>query len=364
MQTIRPFGRWRGRAIHLAACASLLLVACGPAETAAAAPIAWDRTLAAELLKLEQENGNPPENARALLEGVLEDAYAASGGDRPPPGTQGEFRDFALKVSTALAERNFIQPVARAEWVNSLGEAFRPIGPTDPRVSTYLAHDQNAQRRPFVDRSKPFYFVDCDMAALLILSVAQMAGFDLSLVHVPSHEFVRWQGRGGSFANWDWTNWGSYDEDYYRRRYAVSPAQEHRSVFLTSQPISAARGYFIASMSRNVKDPLRKLNLRRQAAALSANDPVTASNVAWSFATARDGVSPAERADALPYALTGWAAAPDSAVHMNAVACALAARREHGLAVSLQERAIETAMDGNLERYRSELVRLKRKELC
>ena len=30
-------------------------------------------------------------------------------------------------------------------------------------------------------------------------------------------------------------------------------------------------------MSRNVKDPLRKLNLRRQAAPLSANDPVTAS---------------------------------------------------------------------------------------
>ncbi|HEX8625976.1 MAG TPA: hypothetical protein VF782_13000 [Allosphingosinicella sp.] len=365
MQTIRPFRRLRGAAIHLAACASLLLAACGPAETAAAAaPIAWDRTLAAELLQLELENGNPPENARAMLEAVLEDAYAASGGDRPPPSTQSEFRDFALKVSTALAKHNFIQPVAQAEWVNSLGQAFRPVSPTDPRVTAYLAHAQNAQRRPFVDPGKPFYFVDCDMAALLILSVAQMAGFDLSLVHVPSHEFVRWQGPAGSSANWDWTNWGSFDEDYYRRRYAVSQAQEHRKVFLTSQRIAAARGYFIASMSRNVKDPLRKLNLRRKAAALSANDPVTASNVAWSFATARNGVTPAERVDALPYALTGWAAAPDSAVHMNAVACALAARREHGLAVALQERAIEEGADSDLERYRSELVRLKRKELC
>lgn len=326
--------------------------------------MAWDRTLAAELLQLEQENGKPPENARALLEAVLEDAYAASGGSRPPPSTHSEFRDFALKVSTALAKHNFIQPVARAEWVNSLGQAFRPVSPTDPRISTYLAHGQNAQRRALVDPSKPFYFVDCDMAALLILSVAQMAGFELSLVHVPDHEFVRWKGEAGSYANWDWTNWGSYDEAYYRRRYAVSRAQEHRGVFLSSQPLPAARGYFIAGMSRNVKDPLRKLNLRRQAATLSANDPVTASNVAWSFATARNGVTPAERADALPYALTGWAAAPDSAVHMNAVACALAARREHGLAVALQERAIETALDGNLERYRSELVRLKRKLLC
>lgn len=363
MQTIQPLRRLRGRAIHLAACASLLLVACGPADTATAAPVSWDRTLAAELLALEQENGTPPENARALLEEVLQEAYSASGGNRPP-STQSEFKDFALKVSTALAKNNFIQPIARAEWVNSLGQAFRPVSPTDPRVSTYLAHGQNAQRRPFIDRGEPFYFVDCDMAALLILSVAQMAGFELSLVHVPSHEFVRWRGQAGGSANWDWTNWGSFDEDYYRRSYAVSRAQENRSVFLASQSLPAARGYFIASMSRNVKDPLRKLKLRRQAAILSANDPVTASNVAWSFATVRTGVTPAERADALPYALTGWAAAPDSAVHMNAVACALAARREHGLAVALQERAIEEALDDNLERYRSELARLNRKELC
>ena len=364
MQTIRPIPRPCGGAIRLAVFASVLLAACVPAGNAATASMPWEATLAADLLALEEENGDVPEHARALLAEALVDAYAAWGGNRPPPRTQAEFRDFALKASTALARHNFIQPVARDDWVNSLGEAFRPIRPTDPRVAAYLAHAQNAQRSSLVDRSKPFYFVDCDMAAMLIISVAQMAGFDLSLVHVPAHEFVRWRGPRTESANWDWTNWGSYEEDFYRLRFGVSPAQENRGVFLTSQSPAQARGYFIAGMSRNVDDPLRRLNLRRQAAILSGNEPVTASNVAWSFATARNGVTPAERADALPYALAGWAAAPDSAVHMNAVACALAARREHGLAVPLQERAIEDASIDNLDRYRAELIRLKRKQLC
>lgn len=362
MQTIRPIRRSRGQAIHLVACASLLLVALSPAQ--AAAPMPWRMTLAAELLGLEQENGQLPDNARALLAEALEDAYAAWGRNRPPPRTESEFRAFALKVSTALAKHNFIQPVARADWVNSLGEAFEPIRPTDSRVLAYLAHDQNRQRSLVVDRSKPFYFVDCDIAAMLIISVAQMAGFELSLIHAPSHEFVRWKGPGASSANWDWTNWGSYDDGSYRQRFGVTRAQENRGVFLTSQPLAAAKGYFMAAMSRNVDDPLRKLNLRRTAAALSANDPVTASNVAWSFATARTGVTEAERSDALAYALTGWAGEPDSAVQMNAVACALAAHGEHGLAIALQGRAIEGGSDDNLGRYRAELGRLKRKELC
>ncbi|HEX8574045.1 MAG TPA: hypothetical protein VF759_14975 [Allosphingosinicella sp.] len=364
MQTIRPLRRLWGRAIRLAAGASLLLAACGPVETGAAGAVPWDSTLAAELIDLEQENGNLPAGARTLLAEVLEDAYSAWGRDRPAPRSRSEFGEFALKVSEALARRNFIQPVARDSWVNSLGQAFRPISPTDPRVAANLAHEQNRRRRPLSSPGKPFYFVDCDMAALLIISVAQMAGFELSLVHVPSHEFVRWQGEGAGSANWDWTNWGSYDEDFYRQRYGVSLGQENRGIFLTSQSPAAAKGYFLATLSRNVDDPSRKLSLRRQAAALSANDPVTASNVAWSFATTRTGVSPAERSDALPYALTGWSGAPDSAVHMNAVACALAARSEHGLAVALQERAIEGASSGDLKRYRSELDRLKRKQSC
>jgi hypothetical protein len=342
----------------------LLLVACGSRGGAAPTAVQWKATLAGELLDVEEANGKLPAGARALLSRVLADGHAAWGRDRAPPGTPAEFRDFAVKVSTALARHNFIQPVERADWRNSLGEAFQPVGPADPRVATYLAHQQNSGRRPLVDRSSPFYFVDCDMAGMLIVSVAQMAGFEISVVHVPSHEFVRWEGKEGGSANWDWTHWGSYDENFYRQRFGVTRAQENRGIFLTSQKLSAAKGYFLAALSRTVDDPGRRLALRRQAAVLSANDPVTASNVAWSFATAKQGVTPDERADALPYALTGWAAAPDSAVHMNAVACALAARREFGLATALQERAIESASGDNLARYRAELARLERRELC
>lgn len=334
------------------------------AAPASATPVAVDQTIAFELYRMEAAARPLPAEIEVRLRSVLTDARAALGPNARPPSNSTEFLAFAERVGISFAEHNFVQPNGRADWRDSIGEALTPVSASHPRLAEYLAGGGNDPRRPHQDPSRPYFFVDCDMAAQLLISVAQMVGFELHLVHVPDHEFVRWDDGRGGHSNWDWTNWGSLSDDDYRRMYLVTPAQVNRGVYLTGQSLSQALGYYLTGISRNVRDRPRRLELLRRAAPLSANHPHTASNFAWLFATETPGIRPEERREALVYGLTGWAGDPNSPAQMNAVACALAAREEWPLAVAIQIRAIQDAASDDLGRYQNELARLRARQSC
>lgn len=348
----------------------MLSIASSPAQ-ALARPVSVENTLAFQLFRLEAEARTLPPEFEPRLRSVLTAMHASLGPNPRPPATPEEFADFARRTSIALASRNFVQPVNRGDWLDSLGEALTPIAAGHRGLASILdpPHSLNAERLRHAERQGQFYFLDCDMAALLLISTAQMVGFELQLVHAPDHEFVRWEDGRGNYRNWDWTYWGSFSNEEYRRMLHISRAQEQRGVHLSSRPAAETRGYFITGVARTVDDRAQSLALLRQAAALGANNPVTASNIAWSLATDRDGVSPEERRDALVYSLTAWAGFPDSPVSMNNVACALAVRSEWALAIAFQERAIERelplgAASPRIDRLRAELARLESREPC
>ncbi|HEU0134360.1 MAG TPA: hypothetical protein VFR28_06020, partial [Allosphingosinicella sp.] len=229
-------------------CANLLLAIClagaglvfCPSEAEAATPLRAEQTLAFEMLRIEQGTHSIPPQSEALLKRVLADGYRAGGGKVPATGTA--FVAFAERVAISMARNNLLQPAPNDGEPNSLGTGLTPLPATAAEVQAALDETYNEPRLAYLDQSKPLYLVDCDMGAMLLMSVAQMTGFELSLVEVPEHNFVRWHGPGSERVNWDWTFWASKQDDFYAVKYNIPTAQLVRKAFLQSQTEAESRG--------------------------------------------------------------------------------------------------------------------------
>ncbi|HEX8225011.1 MAG TPA: hypothetical protein VF605_14425 [Allosphingosinicella sp.] len=318
----------------------LLLLLTPMAPATGAAPVPLERTLAYRMLQRERAVREIPASAEPLLRKVLSDAIAALGPDPAPPATPDEFRAFAEKVSTVLAAHNFVQPGSPADWPDTLGEAFAPLRRDDPRVASALKADRPARLR-HVKSEGPVYLVDCDIGSMLIISVAQRIGFDVAMVEVPGHNFIRWKSPSGAAASWDWTYWRTPDEAGRASRLQSSLVT--RDVFLASQTLEESEAYFKSVLAGQIDDQAASLILRREAASAFPNNRVVAYGVARTFALS-PAASPAERREALGYSLLALSMEGNGnprnvADRMMAVACAYAANGEPALAKAFVARA-------------------------
>jgi len=348
----------------IAAAFTASAMACSPSTAPTREPVSVEDTIAFELFRLEAGARKLPPQAEPRLRALLGDALAALGPDPRPPESAEEFRAFAETVSISLASHNDIQPVDPPDWTSSLGQALQPVPTDHPRLARYLSHESNAERLKHVDRAKPFHFLDCDMASLLLISVAQMVGFDLKLVEVPRHNFVRWSDGQGGYANWDWTYWGSHRDEYYARNWTMTEAQRSRGLWLSSQSAAEGRGYFIGALASVVRDPRQRLELVRRAIKGAPNHPLNAEAAAWAFATGEEGVSEQERQSAVTYALTALAADPGHAGYNLTAACAFGVNGSGDVAAALQERAASLASSRDSDNFRANLERMQRGDLC
>ncbi|HEX8527534.1 hypothetical protein, partial [Allosphingosinicella sp.] len=260
------WAKWLAASVGLAFLLLILLLALvptAPEPAEARAPVPLEQTLAYRMLQREEAVGTVPESAEPLLREVLSGAMAALGPDPTPPTTAEEFRAFAETVSIVLAAHNFIQPGSTKDWPDTLGEAFAPVPRADPRVLSSLKADRPARLR-HIKPSGPVYFVDCDIGAMLIISVAQMVGFDVAMVEVPGHNFMRWEPSSGASSGWDWTYWRTPDETGRASR--LQRALLTRDVFLGSQTLRESEAYFKSVLAGQIDDPAAALSLRREAA--------------------------------------------------------------------------------------------------
>ncbi len=340
-------------------CLSEALVLPGLAQ--AAQPVDIEKTLAVELFEIERKSREVEPGTGPLLRRVLKDAYSSLGPKPVPPETAEEFLLLAERVTISLARNNFLQPGRKEDWPNSIGEALEPITSSHQGWSSSLASDVMV-RTEYLNRLEPIRFLDCDMASLLLISVAQMVGFELRLVEVPGHNFVRWHGPGGQRVNWDWTRWASLDDQGYHER--IPPIQLTRKTYLKSQTQEEATGYFLAVLTRNISDPAKKLALRRDALAKAPNNPIVANNVAWSFATLPEGVEHTERQDAVSLALSAWASDPDDPEFMDTAACALAAAGQKAIAIAIEAGAEAAASGSDRAAYRKNRELIEQGQRC
>jgi hypothetical protein len=176
-------------------------------------------TTVAELLTEEARLHDVSPSAKALAETAVEVAtQAATRRLTTHPRDLESVLSVLHAINSALAGQNFLQPPREDLWVHTLGEAMTPHAVDDPDVQEGLQYAENAARLPFIDRSKPMRWVDCDMGSLFFIAVGQRLGWDIRLAALPHHNYVRWHVSPSLIVNWDWSASASLPDADYREQ--------------------------------------------------------------------------------------------------------------------------------------------------
>lgn len=232
-------------------------------------------TLAFELLQYEVEAGVASENAERFLEQIITDLVASLGPHPQPPTTVAEAQSMTQKMAVVLAGYNFLQPSSEEDWTRTIGHAFRPIEFSDA-PGGLMYQDGNRRREPFLDRSKKhFYYVDCDIGVLLLMSAAQMIGAELLHVQVPKHSYMQWRLPDGKTYSWDWTAFQSrepYEYDLHMSQ--VWPPVLRQSliecgIFMRGQSKEDSRAYFKMVIADWIKDQSKDFPVDKRTANLN-----------------------------------------------------------------------------------------------
>jgi len=212
-------------------------------------PIETEKTLAFEMLELESQFSNVPPESFDLLRLVLNEGIAALGEDAVQPKTPEEAISASKVVSRVLAKHNFLQPTNFSNNPDTLGQALTPAELSDQDLIAVLSFEANTMRAQDYVTGRPTYLVDCDIGSLIIMSVFERLGWDTRLVIAPYHMFLRWHLPDGTTVNWDWANWGSYEDSvYFLARKITAKEQQYRGTYIRSLPRQEARGNFIGLM--------------------------------------------------------------------------------------------------------------------
>lgn len=321
-------------------------------------------TMADELLVLERSVRDVPQSAEATLSQAQTESFRMLGRKPKAPMSPGEAIAVSIKISTALARSNFLQPVRREDWVSTLGEAFVPHSLAAAELDALLAYPGNSARAPFVARDKPVFLVDCDIGSLLIISVATHFGWDVRLVEVPDHNFVRWHLPDGRTVNWDWTDWKSQADIDYLPNTPAYEVLRQRGIYLRSFGADEARAYYVGLIGSKAKPASAGTPLLELALKSGARDPTTYNNLAWNYVTQRD-VAQAKSEVAMMHALTAWSARPDDGNTVDTVACAFAAAGTQALALALEDYAAAQATSAKQrEGFQRNRERMAAGDLC
>lgn len=299
-----------------------------------------ETTGAYKLLTIEADVRGLPPSAQQLFRSVITEATEAAIGAHRQPANRDEALDVFKAIQTALVKHNFLQPLEQKDWPQTLGEAFNPIDRSDEEMKRILASAYNASRVQYFDLSKPFFFVDCDMGSQLFMAVAERLGWDVRLVEVPDHNFVRWHMPSGTTVNWDWTHGQSLSDSYYSS--AVSNDVRLRALYLRSYERAEAKAYFLGLVASKATKREDAERLFMEALKVVPPNPTTLNNVAWLYATrfAKDR----DKTDlAVRYGLDAWSTKPNDGNVADTVACAFAANGQKEMAKTVEEFAIRHA---------------------
>jgi tetratricopeptide (TPR) repeat protein len=197
---------------------------------------------------------------------------------------------------------------------------------------------------------------------LLFVAVGERLGWDIRLVAVPHHNFVRWHLSKSEEINWDWTDSGSLPDSQYLRRSEATPHWAEAGVYLVSLARDEMLGYYLGEIGTKVDQTPEGIGLLERASRLAPKDPSTANNLAWAYA-----VNPNVMQNnlAISLALQAWAVDPDDANVIDTVACSFAAGNEFAVAEALEKKAISGARsDKQQAGFKADLDRISSKSRC
>lgn len=202
------------------------------------------------------------------------------------------------------------------------------------------------------------------MGSQFFLAVGERLGWDIRLVELPRHNFVRWHLSDSTKVNWDWVQGQSIDDDVYLP--AVSPSLDIRygTLYMRSLEPREARAYYLGLIGSETASGSDAERLLSEAVAVLPNHPLTLNNLAWLYATNPE-LAKSKSGLAVRYSLAAWSTRPNYGNFADTVACSLAANGNKALAIKIEEFAIEHPNNvRQQESFRKNLARITAGELC
>lgn len=296
MVTARCGSPCKERCLAVALVLALLagLSGCRSTPTRAPRPLAataavMPETTAEKLLALE---GEAPDDVavRSTLLHVISRAVERYQASVPTPASESE-RAFAffVAVDRTLTEEGFVFPPHGL--IELLHQAMRSRRLSAEDVQTALALRENKRRATIMGdiqaRGGTFRVLDCDLACVLYLAVAERLGHPVYLVVVPNHMFVRWSSPG-LVKNWDPNLGWMLPDEHYATFQGVTEAGRIHLGWLDSMSTERITSYWLGRIGdwhdrhgRHVE----ALRAYRQAIAASPDDLEAANRLAWFLAT-------------------------------------------------------------------------------
>ncbi|MEK6283920.1 MAG: hypothetical protein AABN95_26510 [Acidobacteriota bacterium] len=343
----------------------LLIIAASPAAFAMQGQVkSIESTMAYELLTLEAGVRTLPPDAVKLFREAITDATDAAVRTNRHPQTRADALAVLEAIQLALVKHNFLQPANRTDWPDTIGIALTPLKWT-PAALNQASSFGSLQ---LIDRTKPFYYVDCDMGAELVMTVGERLGWDIRLVEVPDHNFVRWHLSDSIKVNWDWTYWTSKDDSRYRPVIGSVDDVRLRELYLRSFEIKEARSYYVGLIaSKADKDkPMAAERLFQEAVAVLPHHPLTLNNFAWLYATRPVFNTQKLKTNvAVAYGLGAWSMQPNDGNIADTVACSLAANGSKVLAAEVEQFASDHASSpAEAEKFKAKKELIAKGILC
>lgn len=323
-----------------------------------------ESTMAYELLTLERGARQVSMDTEKMFRSVIDDATTIALRTHRNPRTREEALAVLEAIQVALVKHNFLQPPEEKDWPDTIGIALTPRNFTPEALKGVLSYHYNTRRVKYLDLAKPLYYVDCDMGSQLFMAVGERLGWDIRLVELPQHNFVRWHLSESNKVNWDWTRWASSEDGDYLQAISSSEDPRLRALYLRSLEPKEARAYYIGLIGSQAAVPKDGERLLREAVAVLPNHPLTLNNLAWLYATTPE-FAKEKSGLAIAYSLAAWSMRPTHGNFADTVACSFAANGQKQLAERIEEFAIaHPNNDNQLRSFRKNLARIMAGELC
>jgi hypothetical protein len=322
-----------------------------------------ESTSAFKLLELEGTVRTIPPDATALLRRVIEDATVAASNAGTKPVSPVDALAALKQIQVSLVKQNFLQPDHPNRWPMTLGEALTPLQFDAARLEQLLAYGPNQSRRNMLNSAAPYYFVDCDMGSQIFIAVAQRLGWDIRLVQVPNHNYIRWHLADGSTVNWDWVQGASKDDSMYGLSGVLDEALVSRGKYLRSYSAAESDAYYLGLVGLKATRIQDRVRLLAESLAEAPELDVTQNNHAWAFATWSQSSSQ-ELKLAVSNALAGLSVDPTDGNRADTLACLFSRIGEQALAVALEDYAVKFPGTGSVEGFKNNKARIQAGQLC
>jgi len=323
-----------------------------------------DTPLAVRIIELEEKYLDVDGKYKILVEEIVSEGVEKLTSETDRPNS----RDEAIQVFELLAEifsnRNFVQPTGSPEnFPDIISEALEPVDIPTIELEKIIFSELNQLRLPYYNHKKPFYFVDCDIASLLIITIFNELGWKSSLVQSRQHMFTRLYISDTEYVNWDWTISQSVPDEFY----LIDSGPENElykinKTYLSDLTTDEILGNFLGLIGTSVDDYTIAKEIYEKSYKLDTDNPRNLSYLSWIYATIPE-YSTKYSNSAIMLAHKAVSADLTQSVRLQSLACAYAAAGEWGLAEVYHEKLISESSKIT-PRIRVNSLNIQNRKIC